>query len=447
MNKSDSERIAAVLENNGYKIASSEKEAHLVVVNMCSVRQSAVDRIYGLNQKLFKLKTSNTILTGCILKKDKRKFADKFDLILDIKDLLKWPQYLKKIKAEKSKKEKNETENYLSFLPKYENNFSALVPISNGCNNFCAYCVVPFTRGLLVCRNHEEILEEVKNVVKKGFKEIWLLGQNVNDYRSPTNNSITESRRDEGEDEGKLRRRQTSSINFSKLLEMTNEIPGDFWIRFTSPHPKDFSDQLIETMAKCQKITPYLNLPLQSGDDDILKKMNRPYTIKEYKNLVKKIRAAFKKYRKGLEKKISLSTDIIVGFPGETEKQFKNTILAFKKTKFDMAYIAKYSPRPQTKAFKLKDDIGPKEKNKRYQLLTKILKKTALENNRYFQNKKVKVLIEKQGQSFLLGKTRHFKTLKCKFPSFKKEFKGSFIEAKVINVSPFGLKGIFNKKL
>jgi len=232
MNKNDSERIAMVLEKKGYKPASKIDETDLIVVNMCSVRQSAVDRIFGLSQKFEKLKTKNpklkTILTGCILKSDRKKFVKCFDQILSFKDLLK-------------------------YQPKYLNNFSAFVPISNGCNMLCAYCVVPFVRGKLICRNHKEIIKEIKNLVKKRFREIWLLGQNVNDYHSPTD----------------------SSVNFPKLLKMVNEIPGNFWIRFTSPHPSNFSNELIETMAKSQKITPYLNLPVQSGDNIILKKMNR----------------------------------------------------------------------------------------------------------------------------------------------------------------------------
>jgi len=347
MNKADSERIAMILENKGYLPASRESEADLIVVNMCSVRQSAVDRVYGLIPKFKQLKTKNsklkTVLTGCILKKDKNKFREIFDSIWVLK-------------------------NYFKISPKCQSKSFAFVPISNGCNNFCTYCVVPFTRGPLVCRNHKEILKEVKNIVKKGFKEIWLLGQNVNRYRSKSKTELLSM-------EAKVKKRTKSSspiqnqkskiIDFAKLLKMVNNIPGNFWVRFTSPHPKDFSNELIETMAKCEKVTPYLNLPVQSGDNEILKRMNRPYTVGQYKNLVKKIRTAFKKHRTGLEKEIAISTDIIVGFPGETKKQFQNTVKLFKEIKFDMAYIAKYSPRPQTAAFKLKDDFSLKKKKRR----------------------------------------------------------------------------------
>lgn len=328
MNKSDSERIATVLEKKGYKPVPKENEADLIVVNMCSVRQSAVDRVYGLFHKFKKLREKNrklkTVLTGCILKEDKRKFKNIFDVIC-----LPF------------------TKDFLRATPKYQKNQPALISISNGCNNFCAYCVVPFARGPLICRDHKEISKEVKNVVKKGFKEIWLLGQNINDYQSPTN----------------------SSIRFPKILKMINDIPGDFWIRFISPNPKNFSDELIDVMQKSQKVAKYLNLPVQSGDNKILKKMQRPYTVEQYKKLVKKIREKIPE--------INLSTDVIVGFPGETKSQFENTVKLFREIKFDIAYIAKYSPRPGTAAFKMKNDIPQKEKREREKILMGLLKKHA----------------------------------------------------------------------
>ena len=330
MNKADSERIAVALERKGYKEAPKKDGADLILVNMCSVRQSAVDRVYGLFPQFKTLKNKKpklkTILTGCILKKDRQKFAKGFDQILNFKDLLK-------------------------YSPKYREKSMAFVPISNGCNNFCSYCVVPFVRGPLVCRDHKEILKEVENAVKNGFKEIWLLGQNVNDYQSPTN----------------------PKINFAKLLKMIDDIPGDFKILFTSPHPSNFSDELIDTLAKCEKFGKYINLPVQSGDDKILRKMNRNYSVKEYKNLVKKIRAKITP--------VKLSTDAIVGFPGETKKQFQNTVKLFKKNKFDWAYISKYSPRSGTAAFKMKDSVPLIEKKKREKILREIIQQYAEKPN------------------------------------------------------------------
>lgn len=307
MNKADSERIAADLERKKYSKASNIKKADLIVVNMCSVRQSAVDRVYGLVPKFKKLK-AKTILTGCILKQDRKKFKDKFD------EIKKMPQ---------------------KSCP------SALIPISNGCNNFCSYCVVPNVRGKLVCRPHQEIIKEVEKAVKAGVKEIWLLGQNVNDY-------------------------QSGPVNFAKLLKMVNEVPSSFSIRFMSPHPKNFSDELIEAMAKSKKVAKFLNLPLQSGDNQILKKMNRPYTAKQYQDLVKKIRQRMPE--------INLSTDVIVGFPGETKKQFENTAKLFKEMKFNIAYISKYSPRSGTTACQMKDNVPLPEKKRREKVLRNLLK-------------------------------------------------------------------------
>jgi tRNA-2-methylthio-N6-dimethylallyladenosine synthase len=305
MNKANSERIAEDLKNKSYKPTPNINRADLIVVNMCSVRQSAVDRVYGLSLKFKNLKAKK-ILTGCILKKDRVKFKKFFDEIKKMQQL---------------------------SCP------SALIPISNGCNNFCTYCVVPYTRGPLTCRNPKEILREARGAIKKGFKEIWLLGQNVNDY---------------------------SPIPFTDLLKKVAALPGDFKIRFTSPHPVDFSDELIETIAQCEKIAKYIHLPIQSGDDKILKKMNRNYTVRQYKELVKKIRKKIPD--------INLSTDVIVGFPGETKKQFENTVKLFREIKFDMAYIAKYSPRPGTAASHLKDNIPLEEKKRREKCLRKFIK-------------------------------------------------------------------------
>jgi len=397
MNKADSERIATVLEEKNYRPAQNMKQADLIVVNMCSVRQSAVDRVYGLAQKIKKIRKTNpnlkTILTGCVLKEDKKKFSKDFDLILNIKDLPNWPQILHnktmlqnipwynyshsfyfKIPP-KNKTNTNITNitnifnraNTQSNTLKNRINTQTYIPISTGCNNFCTYCVVPFTRGPLVCRDYKEILEEAKKAIKDGFKEIWLLGQNVNDYTFPNNPQMEPNEPQTLEKYSrKLKKNSEKNIvNFSKLIKMVNDIPGDFKFFFTSPHPKNFSDELIDTLAKCEKFSKVLNLPVQSGDNEILKRMNRNYTVEEYKNLVKKIR------RKMPD--IKLSTDIIVGFPGETEEQFQNTVKIFKEIHFDWAYISKYSPRPGTPAYLMEDNVPLQEKKRREKILRKIL--------------------------------------------------------------------------
>jgi tRNA-2-methylthio-N6-dimethylallyladenosine synthase len=324
---------------------------------MCSVRQSAVDRVHGLVQKIYPhtkraqnligangasarygvgVKKPITILTGCILEKDKKKIINSFDYIIDIKNI---PALFEILKQQVSQDPPN---NYLSIIPKYSSKSSALVPIMTGCNNFCSYCVVPYVRGREISRPAKEIICEIKNLVKNKYKEIWLLGQNVNSYK-----------------DGK--------INFPKLLKMVNDIPGNFTLCFTTSHPKDFSDDLIKTMKNCQKLSKRLNLPIQSGDDQILKKMNRPYTVSQYKTMVKKIRKAVPD--------ISLSTDIIVGFPGETKKQFQNTVKTLKKIGFDMAFINKYSPRAGTTASKMKDNVPWQEKKRREKILIELINK------------------------------------------------------------------------
>jgi len=418
MNKSDSERIVTVLENCGFEPTPKESEADLILINACSVRQSAVDRIHGKINNFKNLKRKNPnlkiILTGCLLKADQKKFKDRVDLIFDIRDLSLLPQFF-------NLKTKLKVKSYLQILPKYQTSFRAYVPIIIGCNNFCSYCVVPYTRGQEISRPAKEILCEIKSLIDRGYKEIWLLGENVNSYQSfltleekspQTNQEISPKK-----------------VNFPELLKMINDLPGNFWIRFTSSHPKDFSDQLIDVIASCKKVAKYINLPIQSGDNQILKKMNRPYTVEQYKALVKKIRKKIPE--------VCLSTDVIVGFPGETKKQFQNTVKLFKEIKFDMAYIAQYSKRAGTAAAKLKDNVSHQEKERRDKILTEVLKRTALQNNQKYIGKIVEALPEKMVKGFLIGKTKTFKTVKFKG---KENLIGKFVKVKIIDALPWGLK-------
>jgi len=346
MNEADSERIAAFLEKKGYKPCLKENKADLIVVNMCSIRQSAVDRIYGKIRNLTKLRRKKPglkiVLTGCILRKDRKNFSELFDEIWD-----------------KGKENKSSPSALATTRAKKDYYY---IPISNGCNNFCTYCVVPFTRGTLICRSHEKILAEVKKAVKQGSKEIWLLGQNVNDYNSPIQ----------------------KSIDFPKLLKLVSDITGDFKIKFTSPNPKNFSDELITVMAGSEKMAHYLNLPVQSGDDKILKRMNRAYTAKQYKNLVKKIKDKIPD--------IFLSTDIIVGFPGETKEQFQNTVKLLKEIGFDMAYISKFSARPGTLAAKMEGGVSTAEKDRRWNVLNRYIVKKIKERRKNEENRIIVIL-------------------------------------------------------
>lgn len=405
MNRSDSERIASVLESMKYEETPDLKEADLAVVNMCSVRQSAVDRVYGLSPLFKALKTKNrafkAVLTGCILRPERSKLSSVFDFILDKEDLENWPQMLK------GKQPRKKKTGYLKITPKYGDNIQAFVPISSGCDNFCTYCAVPYTRGKLISRSHKDILKEVKGLIKKGYKEIWLLGENVNSYKS-----------------GKL--------NFSRLIKEIDKIEGKFWLRFTSPHPKDFSDELIKTLSLSKKFVPYINLPAQSGDNVILRKMNRPYTREKYIQLVKKIKKAFKN-------NIAVSTDIIVGFPDETEEQFNNTASLLKEVGFDMAYTAQYSPRPQSFACeKMEDNIPKKEKKKREEALTKILKKTAFKNNRKLLGKEVEVLVLSEEDECCNGRTEQNKPVRFKS---SRDLSGKFVRLRIAKAGPWSLEG------
>lgn len=376
MNKSDSQRIALLLEKSGYKPAKNEKLAHLLVINICSVRQAAVDRAYDKINKFYKNK--KIILAGCVLEKDKKELQDKVAAI--------W-----------------RPDDYFDLPPLPQNESSAFVPIMTGCNNFCSYCAVPYTRGREKSRLADEVIDEIKSLIKNGYKEIILLGQNVNSYSHNIkhitgNKKIFPEQGVKPSSEAKLyylaKRRVEGStkiypstppptggsaqeITFSRLLKTINDLPGNFQLSFLTSHPKDMTDELIEIIAECEKIMPSLHLPVQSGDNKILSKMNRHYTVAHYKKLIKKIRAAFKKSRPA-SPPVAISTDIIVGFPSETKKQFQNTVKLAKEIKFDKAYIAKYSPRSGTAAAKLKDDVPPEEKKRRWMILEELINKPNL---------------------------------------------------------------------
>ncbi|MFZ3074532.1 MAG: MiaB/RimO family radical SAM methylthiotransferase, partial [Minisyncoccales bacterium] len=309
---------------------------------------------------------------------------------------------------------------YFAIPPKQTSKFSALVPISKGCDNYCSYCVVPYTRGPLASRPPEDILAEIESAVKNGAKEVWLLGQNVNNYHF-------------------------KEVGFANLLRLVNDVPGEFWIRFTSPHPKDFDAAAVNAMAQCAKVTPYLNLPIQSGDNTVLKAMARPYTVEKYKELVKKIRAAFKKYRTGLEKEIAVSTDVIVGFPGETKTQFNNTAKAFNMIKYDMAYIAQYSKRAGTAAEKLDDNVPKPEKKRRQDSINDIVKITALNHNKKYVGKTVEVLVDSvKNKTFGFGKSRHYKTVKFLLGNSGIKA-GDIANVKITKAQSFGLIGTLTK--
>lgn len=373
MNKSDAERIKRVLENLGYKQTEDEKKAKILMIVACSVRQSAVDRIYGKARLWEKMKSKEkkensqiiTMLTGCLALWDKEKLKEKFDFIFDIKNLCDLEKYL----VEKRTLPKD----YFKIKPKYESKFQAFVPIMTGCNNFCSYCVVPYVRGREVSLDFKDIYIQVSDLAGSGCKEITLLGQNVNSYNP--------------KDVEKFSLKNPYENNFAKLLWELNKIRELKRIHFMTSHPKDMSDDLIAALTLPKQIN-YLHLPVQSGSDKVLKAMNRKYTVADYLKIIEKVGKA--------KPNIALGTDFIVGFPGETDADFQKTIELYKKVKFDISYIAQYSPRPGTKAEKLKDNVPKTKKKKRRDALQKLNERYSFENNKKYINKKVSVLIDKK---------------------------------------------------
>lgn len=402
MNKSDGERIDAIMNKMGLSLTENEDKANIIIIVACSVRQKAIDRVSGLAYKWQKKRKAGklqTVLTGCVAKADKIKLNDKFDLILDINDIADLPKLLANMKPLNIK-------DYFHIDPKNSSNFQAYVPIMTGCNNYCSYCIVPYTRGREKSRPAKDILKECRKLIKNGYKEITLLGQNVNSYKD-------------------------INYNFPDLLKKIDNIKGDYWLRFVTAHPKDFSNKLIKVVEQGKHITPYVHLPVQSGSDAVLNKMNRKYTVKEYTLIVSKLKKA--------NPSISISTDIIVGFPKESKKDFYNTATLLKNIEYDMAYIARYSPRPHTMASNIKDNVPACEKKKREQTLNEILKKTALKNNEKYIGKIVKVLVEKKNKNNFIGKTYTFKTVI--FSSNEKEIVGEFVDIIIDRAEAFGLYG------
>lgn len=389
MNNSDAERISAILDLLGYKKTEKESEADLIITVACSVRQHAIDRIYGKAKVWRKLKAQNpklkTILTGCVLENDRQKMEEMFNVIFNIDDLGKLPEILGRGTVEEESEFLGKSGEYLGIVPAYESSFRAYVPIMTGCDNFCTYCAVPYTRGREKSRPEEEIIIECKTLIAKGFREITLLGQNVNSYRqSGTGN-------------------QGKNNGFVELLKKIDKIPGDFRVYFYSNHPKDISDELINIMPTLKHFPAYIHLPLQSGNDRILNIMNRHYTKDEYLNLVAKIKKSLPD--------VTLTTDIMVGFPGEGVKEFADTVDVMKKAKYDMAFIAQYSSRPGTASVKFDDDVPKIKKADREKELVRILSHTALENNKKLIGSIQKVLIDgKKGNNYY-GRTEGYKVV------------------------------------
>lgn len=356
-NNADSQRIAASFKARGFTKARSYQTADQIIINTCMIRKAAENRVYGLINNLSQLKAKKPslkiIVTGCMVGMAYRDGTGKF--LKRLKEIMPSVDEFMPI-----------TEVGFNYEPVRQNKTLALVPISNGCNNFCTYCVVPFSRGKEISRPFQEILNECQKLKKQGFSEVLLLGQNVNSYGADLIKN--------GQTDPDLKPifvkhlgRMRLPTLFPHLLEAVAKL-GFQKIDFISSNPWDFSNELIAVIARYPNITRTLHLPVQSGDDAILKKMNRWYTAAEYLDLVKKIKKAIPK--------VQFTTDIIVGFCGETEKQYKNTEKLCLQVNFQKAYIAMYSQRPFTAATKvLKDDIPFTVKKKRWQKLDTLVNK------------------------------------------------------------------------
>jgi tRNA-2-methylthio-N6-dimethylallyladenosine synthase len=439
MNYSDTERMETYLEALGYEKTAKEEDTDLIIFNTCSVRQKAEDRVLGQMKKLAKLKKKNskllTMITGCMVRISSSRYSEKrdrlfgrlkeLDLALRIEELPKLAQLIKEIQP-KSKIKAIEEENiqdYFEINANHSSKFQAFVPISTGCDKFCTYCIVPYSRGREKSRPIKIILKECEELVKKGYKEITLIGQTVDSYGISNHDKAHKTFEDVPK--GKL--------PFVYLIEQLDKLHKDGLarLRFTSPHPRDISDDLIDAIATQKTLMPYLHLPVQSGHNLTLKRMNRPYTREQYLIIIKKLREKIPD--------IAISTDIIVGFCDETEEEFQASLDLFQEVEFDHAYFAQYSERPGTFAAKnLKDNVPPKTKNERWHQLNNLLKKAAAKKLKKFIGKTVNVLVEKHEKGQCLGRSEHFKEVQF---SSKKDLTGQIITVKILKAKNWVLLG------
>jgi len=380
MNIADSERVSSVLEGMGYEKTDNEEDASLLGILACSVRQKPIDKVYNKIAQWNKWKNKRNLITfvsGCLLPADKEKFLKTFDLIFQMSELPQFPDMIREygvvtpagLKTPAVVMPKNEHIAAMWHIkPKYQSTYEAFVPIQNGCDKFCTFCAVPYTRGREVSRPSDEILEEVRNLVNQGYKSITLLGQNVNSY---------------GLD------KKGEEITFAGLLRSIGDFgrtsEHEFWVYFTSPHPQDMNREVIEVIATYDCLAKQIHLPMQSGDEKVLIKMNRRHSMDKYRHIVADIRE--------LIPQATLFTDIIVGFTGEGEAEFQHTIDAMEEFKFNMAYIAMYSPRPGAASFRWEDEVSQDDKKERLHRLSEILKITSHAYNESMLGKTVRLLV------------------------------------------------------
>ena len=420
LNENDSEKIAGMVEELGFKATDKPDEADLVIYNTCCVRENAEEKLFGKLGELKKQKLEKgTIIAigGCmmqephILEKIKKSY-NYTDIVFGTHTLHKFEEDLKKVLDEKKKiRDVIDIDGeVIEGLPIKRNDKNrASVTIMYGCNNFCTYCIVPYVRGRERSRSKEKIIEEIKQLALEGYKEITLLGQNVNSY-------------DGGKD-----------YKFANLLNDVCKIEGIEKIKFISPHPKDFTDDVIDAIALNEKIPKLIHLPLQSGSSNILKTMNRKYTKKQYLDLVEKMKEKIPN--------VLFTTDIIVGFPGETEEDFEDTLDVVKKVGFEQIFMFIYSRRVGTVADKMENQISEEIKHKRFDRLKNLFDKQVEENNNRYIGKTEKILVEgvsKNNDNMLTGRTDSNKVVNFEG---SKDLIGKMLDITIIENHKWYLKG------
>lgn len=423
MNEEDSEKISGLLRGIGYIKTEVKEEADIIIFNTCCVRENAEQKVYGHLGALKALKRRNPnlliVVCGCMMQqKDMpEKVIEKFphvDIITGSFNSYKLPEYIERVKKDGNSiieiwdKEKG----IIEGMPvDRKSDIKAFVTIMYGCNNFCSYCIVPYVRGRERSRKPEDIINEIKDLVSKGYKEITLLGQNVNSYGKGLEPEIT----------------------FAELLRRVNEIEGLERIRFMTSHPKDVSDELIKAMAECEKVCEQGHFAMQSGSTRILEKMNRKYSREDYLTLAKKLREAMPD--------ISISTDIIVGFPGETEEDFEDTLRIAKEVEFDSAFTFIYSIREGTPAAKFEEQVPDDIKHERFNRLVEVINEISAKKNKVYDGKVVEVLVEgtsKNDETKLMGRTRNGRLVN--FTGNKNSI-GKLVNVKITKAQSFSLTG------
>ena len=423
MNKSDAERMFGMLEYLGYEKTIEPKQADLLIINTCSIRQLSEDKAYsqiGVWGKWKKTRPNIKIaFSGCVaqqVKEDLFKRAPYVDLVIGTQRLYELPELIKRVENGErvcSCEESPYTEK--DYNIKRVKSINAWVPIMEGCNNFCSYCIVPYTRGRERSRNFENIMTEVTKALKEGFKEITLLGQNVDSYKGTDKDS--------------------NEVNLSGLLKAINALEGQFRIRFVTSYPTDITEELIDTVIACDKVCEYFHIPMQSGDDYILKKMNRRYDVATYSKICNHIRTKVPD--------VTITSDFIAGFPGETEEQFQNTLDTMKKLELDYSNTAAYSPREKTVAAKWVDKFIPEdEKTERLARLNETNRECCVISNNKYIGREMEVLVEKfenhNGTNVISGRTRNNKMVHIPCETDRT---GEFVNVKIIGSKTWYLKG------